>query len=165
MSSISPGDKKRMIFNYLLQDKELVKLIDGKKDNGMPIDIPDELLGKYIFPFLKIDYTVENTGTYIGLKIDYHNTNKNPVIKDMLLTFLILSNNKHLLTNNGDTRTDRIGDRLNKLLVWNNTLGLTIKLVSDEEDPFDENFYYRKIVFSSMEEDNIKNGKKYIANI
>lgn len=160
MSSISPQDKKRQIFNYILSDQELFELIDARKENGDKISLPDELLGKFVFPYLKIDYTVEDTGTYLGLKIDYTNDNPNPVLKSMTITFLILSNNKHLLTDTGDTRTDRIGDRLNKLMVWNHSLGFRFDLYSDQEDPFDENFYYRKIIFTAMEENNIKNGKK-----
>ena len=160
MSSISPQEKKRQIFKFLLEDKELFELLDARNEDGKKITIPDELLGKFVFPYLKIDYTVEDTGTYLGVKIDYTNDNPNPVIKSMTVTFLILSNNKHLLTDTGDTRTDRIADRLNQLLVWNHSLGFRFKLYTDQEDPFDETFYYRKVIFTAMEEDNIKNGKK-----
>ena len=155
MSSISPAEKKRQIFKLLIDDDVIVNTI-----NGVDIKYSDELLGKYIFPYLKIDYTVQDVGTYIGVKVDYVNTNPNPVVKDMTVTFLIMSNTQHILTELGDTRTDILADEINKLLVWNNNIGFSFYLVSDNEDPYDETFYYRKIILRAREEDNILSGKK-----
>lgn len=155
MSSVSPAIKKRDLFDILINDKEIFDAIDGHD-----VEYPDELLGKYIFPFLKVNYTIQDVGTYIGLKIDYNNKNPNPVLKNTTITFLIISNNQHILTNDGDTRTDIIGNRINELFVWNNKKGFPLRLSEDVENPFDENFYFRRIVLKTLDEDNIKYGKK-----
>ena len=159
MVNITTSKLKRAIINYLIKDDELVDLIDATE-----ISYVDDLLNTHIFPHIKVDFTVEDVGTYIGLKIAYPEINDNEIFKDFQLYIMIISNNRHLKTTTGDSRTDMLGEKIVSLLNWNNEIpfAFRLKLLSDIENPLDEDFYYRQIIFESYSPNSIENGiKKY----
>lgn len=148
---------KRKILLRLAENERIFELIDNKKINKKN---PDDLINVNIFPFLKIDYTVQEAGTYIGIKIDYPELNSNIIFKNTRLTVLIVSANRHLRAASGDLRTDLISEEILNSINWNDCFGFEVRLVSDREDPLNENFYYRKLVFESVSPNSMKNGVK-----
>lgn len=148
---------KRQIMLKLANSSEIFDLIDNK---NISKDSPDDLIYVNIFPYLKVDYTVQEAGTYIGVKLEYPNIDNNEIYKDAQLTFLVVSANTHLKTSGGYARTDLIGEEILKLFNWDDSLGFTIELMGDTEDPVDENFYFRKLVFKSISPNSMKNGDK-----
>ena len=138
---------KRKILQKFAQDETIFNLINNKSDN---IEYPEDLIGVNLFPYLKIDYTVEEAGTFIGVKVEYPNINvSNYTYKDTHITVLIVCDNKSLKTDSGYIRTDLVAERITELLNYNRWLGYEVRLVSDMEDPLNDKYYYRKIVFKS----------------
>lgn len=148
---------KRKIMMMLASNPDIFELIDNKTIDR---DTPDDLIYVNIFPYLKVDYTIQEAGTYIGVKLEYPDMNQNEIYKDTQLTFLVVSANTHLKTDGGYARTDLITEKILENFNWNSVLGFKIKLVSDTEDPVDENFYFRKVVFKSVSPNSMKNGDK-----
>lgn len=148
---------KKTIIRSIINTPSIVNLLDAN------VEYTDDLINTHVFPHLKIDYTVENVGTYIGIKIDYPDIlDSNQLYKDFLLTVLIISNNQHLKTESGDSRTDLLGEEILDLFNWSNTLPFVfrLKVCTDIENPLDEDFYFRKIIFESFTPNSIENGVK-----
>lgn len=148
---------KRKILLRLAENEKIFELIDNKQVSKKN---PDDLINVNMFPFLKIDYTVQEAGTYVCVKIDYPELNSNIIFKNTRLTILIVSANRHLKTDMGDLRTDLISEEILNSINWNDCFGFDVRLVSDREDPLNDNFYYRKLVFESVSPNSMKNGVK-----
>ena len=141
----------------MINSPTLVSLIDNPTINA---DNPDDLIYTNIFPYLKVDYTVQEAATYIGIKLEYPDINDNEIYKDAILTFLIVSANGHLKVPGGYSRTDLIAEELLSLFNWSDELGFKIKLYAEKEDPVNENFYYRRLIFESVSPNSVENGVK-----
>lgn len=148
---------KRKIMLKLANNSKIFDLIDN---DSVSKESPDDLIYKNIFPYLKVDYTIQEAVTCIGVKIDYPNIDSNEIYKDAQLTFLVVSANRCLKVDGGYTRTDLIGEEILNAFNWDDSLGFTLKLSSDKEDPLDETFYYRKLVFNTVSPNSMKNGDK-----
>lgn len=160
MSGIATTDLKRKFMMMIAEDEITFKTIDNKN-----AQYPDDLFGtktcpQSIFPQIKIDFTEQEAGTYIGIKIDYPSICKNELYKDYILTIMIISNNAHLKSPNGSNRTDIIAESLIRLFNWNSAIGFSLELVSDVEDPLDTKHYFRKLRFKSLTSNSITNGVK-----
>ena len=150
---------KRKVMLEMCKNENIVSLIGDDS-----IEYPDDLIDTHIFPYLKIDYTAQDAGTYIGVAVDFPTINRNEIYKNMKLTILIVvSNGKMHIEdgqNKGKCRTDLIAEELINTFDWNGFLGFKLRMYSDKEDVFNESFYCRKIVFTSVSENGIKNGVK-----
>ena len=141
----------------MVNSPNLVNLIDNP---NISADNPDDLIYTNIFPYLKVDYTIQEAGTYIGIKLEYPDINDNELYKDVILTFLIVSANGCLKVPGGYSRTDLIAEELLSLFNWSSDLGFKIKLYAEKEDPVNENFYYRRLTFESVAPNSVENGVK-----
>jgi len=148
---------KREIMLKLANDPKIFELI-----NNPTIDPenPDDLIYVNIFPYLKVNYTIQEVGTYIGVKIDYPVINDNEIWKNAEMTISIICANGAMKAKGGLSRTDLISERIIELLQWNRDYGCRIELISEKENPVDENFYYRKMVFGFFAPNGMKNGVK-----
>ena len=52
-----------------------------KINKNISKDSPDDLIYVNIFPYLKVDYTVQEAGTYIGVKLEYPNIDNNEIVR------------------------------------------------------------------------------------
>lgn len=162
MSGIPTTLLKKKFMTMIVSDETIFKAIDNKK-----AEYPDDLFGnkvcpQSVFPQIKIDFTEQEAGTYIGIKIDYPSICENELYKDYILTIMIISNNSHLKSPNGFNRTDIIAEALIRLFNWNRSIGFTLELISDVEDPLDLKHYFRKLRFKSISSNSITNGVKKI---
>lgn len=148
---------KKSFAKLLYGNPNIVNLIDDKD-----IVYPDDLLGTHIFPQLKIKFTEQEVGSYIGLNISYPTVAKNELYKNYILTILIISHNDCLVTNTGDNRVDLLGEEIVNIFNWNDKIGFTLELKSDFERVLDETHYSRELTFKSITSNSIENGvKKY----
>lgn len=154
MAEISTSKRKKRFMMMMAEDEEIFKLLDNPD-----AEYPDDLIGVNIFPQIKIDFTEQETRSYIGVKLDYPSICKNELYKNYVLTVMIISNNRHLKDpKTGNSRVDMIAERVTDLLNWNHEYGFRIELVSDIEDPLNEKFYYRRLVFKSLVSNSLENG-------
>lgn len=153
LSSKPTSEKKKMLMKLLVKNQKIVDLIDNKT-----IETPQELINQNIFPRLKIDFTLTDASTYIGMKIDYPSVvSRNNAFKNCVITFLILSHVNHIKTVMGDSRTDLLAEELIDMFNFNNQLGFTIQLSKDIEDPFDKTYYYRRLTFTVVDQNSTEN--------
>lgn len=149
-----PSTIKQKIMLKLAQDKNMRNYI-----GDVQIEYPEDLIGKSIFPYLKVDGTVQESKVCIGISANFPNINeKNNRFKNATITILILCENGFLNTNNGYCRTDLISERICELLNWNDIFGFRLNLISDKESPLDERFYTRELVFKTVTNNNTLNG-------
>lgn len=151
------SELKRKIMLKLANDKKIFELIDNK---NIDPDEPDELIYNNIFPYIRVNYTVQEVDAYICIRIDYPSISRNEIYKDVELTFYVICNNGCLKMPGGYSRTDAIAERIIEMFDWTSDLGFRIELSFEKEDPIDENFYYRKLVFTSFTPNGVKNGVK-----
>lgn len=152
-----PSTTKMNIMLLLAGDQQIFDLINNP---DISYEYYDELIGENIFPYLKVDHTVQQSGTFIGIKIDFPNRNKNIIYKNTSITFLIISSNNQVLTPQGFCRTDLIAERINSLFDWSSILGYRMELSYEKENPLNEDFYYREMKFVSVSPNGIVNGVK-----
>ncbi len=148
---------KRKIMMKLAKDPKIFELIDNKTIDP---DCPDDLIYTNIFPYKRIDYTVQEVGSYICIGLDYPKINPNEIYKDVSLSFLVICNTHAMKVNGGYSRTDAIAERIIELFDWSTDLGFRIELNYEDEDAVDENFYFRRLVFTSFSPNGMKDGKK-----
>lgn len=151
MSEITINNLKNSLIKYLYHDDKIVKLIDDNK-----IKISDDLLGTHIFPFFKVNYTLEETGTYICIKIDELNDSYNKSYKPYKFSIMIISHMDHLLCK-GNSRVDLIGERVKELFNWNDNFGFQLELNISTEGILNERYYYRTLEFQSITYNNLQN--------
>lgn len=157
MAELATAKRKKRFMMMLAEDAEIFKLLENKD-----AEYPDDLIGTSIFPQIRIDSTTLEAKTYIGVKLDYPSICKNELYKNYVLTVMIISINDHLKTKTGDSRVDLLAEEITDILNWNDEIGFRIELVSDVEDPLNEKFYYRRLVFKSIVSNSLENGvKKY----
>lgn len=160
MAQWTTSSLKRKLMMMIAEDEITFKTIDNKN-----AEYPDDLFGtrtcnQSIFSQLKIDFTEQEAGTYVCIKIDYPSICKNELYKYYILTVLIVSNNAHLKAPNGLNRTDIIAESLINLFNGNDILGFTLELESDIEDPLSNKHYYRKLKLRSISSNSVNNGVK-----
>lgn len=148
-------DRKKSFLRELYTNPKIVEYIDAKD-----IEYDDELLNTHLFPYVRIDGVLQDIGTYIGIKVDYPRVLDNDVYKSYTLTAVIISHFDHLKMKTGDARTDVIADEL--ISMWNRDRdnGFKLELVSDVEDPLNDSYYYRQLIFKSITANSIVNGVK-----
>ena len=151
------AELKRKIMLRLANDEEIFRLIDNK---NIDPDEPDNLIYNNIFPFKRIDYTVQEVGSYICVGLDYPKINHNEIFKNASLTFIVVCNTNAMKVDGGYARTDAIAERIIELFDWTTDLGFRIELSYEDEDAIDENFYFRRVVFTSFSPNGMKDGKK-----
>lgn len=148
---------KRKIMLKLAQDPKIFELIDNK---DIDPECPDDLIYTNIFPYTRVDYTVQEVGAYICLKLDYPDVNENGIYKDAQLTFYVICNMGCMRVHGGLARTDAIAERIIELFDWTEEYGFKLQLFEEKENPIDENFYYRRLTFISVAPNGMKNGMK-----
>lgn len=157
MGELTTSKRKKKIMTMLVSNEKIFKLIDNK---DISFEYCDDLINKNVFPHIKVNFTSQETETYIGIKIDYPSICNNEIYKNYRLTVMILSNNSHLKTHTGESRTDLLGEEIIKVFNWREDLGFRVELISDTEDPFDTNFYYRRLIFKSIASNSMNGGIK-----
>lgn len=153
---ISTTLKKREYVKHILENNRIVELIDNKGIND-----PSDLLGVNIFPFPKIDYTLQDASTYICMQINYPNLLDNDLYKNTVISFLVISHMSVILTPTGDSRVDLIAEELCKDFTWNQDIDIfRLQLVSDTEAPLTKDYYYRRLTFRTYANNNTSNGNR-----
>lgn len=152
--NLTTSQLKRSFMKMLYEDEIMVQLIDDKT-----IEYPDDLIGTHIFPRLKVDFTEQEVGSYIGLKIDYPDICTNELYKNYILTLLFISHNGHSFYQ-GSNRVDLMGEESIKLFNWNEKFGFRLELKSDREYVLDKKYYARELMFASIVSNGMVNGVK-----
>ena len=149
---------KALFLTGIAENAELAGLLAAGDESVQP----DTLLGTHVFPFLKFDAaTLGTPGCYLGLRLDYTATEKNDLYRRYSLSAYILCHYSLMDTDTGATRIDRIAELLDEMWTWSRPGGFSLSLTSDTEDIYNDNYVFRRMVFSSVTASNMAGGVKY----
>lgn len=147
---------KRKIMQKLVQDEQIQKLIDNKD-----IEYPEDLIYSNIFPYLKIDNTLQESKICLGMEVDFpKRISSNIAFKEVQISFLGICKNDFLKMDNGYSRLDLLMERICELINWNSWLGFKFDLVSDYGKPYDDKFYLRELTFRTIGNNSMVNGNR-----
>lgn len=152
MSEIKIQDLKNSLIKHLCSNATVVTLIDATEE----LKCNDDLLGTHIFPFFKVNFTLEETGTYLCVKIDEMNNPQNTSFSPYRFSVMVISHNGHLL-NKGCSRVDVLGETIKELLNWNDDFGFQLEFKNSTEGFLGERYYYRTLEFISKTYNNLQN--------
>lgn len=147
---------KRQIIQKIVNDEKIKEII-----NNNDIEYSEDLIGQNVFPYLKIDDTVQEAKICLGVGIDFLQRIKtNIACKEVQITFLIVCQNRYLTMDSGYSRTDILSERLTEIFNWNDYFGFDFDLVSDIEKPFNNQVYTRELVFRTVGNNSMVNGNR-----
>jgi len=146
---------KRKIMGLIIQNPNIVEAI-----NATDILEPDKLIYTHIFPFFKTDGISGVSGTYITIKLDTTQIMRNNIYKNFILTICVLVRQSEMETIYKGSRTDVIAGELVKMFAWNDSIGFDLELGQDKEDPLNETYYIRQLIFKTITTNSMENGEK-----
>ena len=146
------GKAKNKIIKEFIKDKDIVSAIE-------PIDInsEEELVNKYIFNFNQNPHTINDVKTFITVQVHI------PRIYDFNGTYVtakveiwIVSHEEHMVVKNVPKVTENRNDYLSKLidnkLNGSDWFGVgKLKLISNVEDAYQNNWLLRQMVFEVVD--------------
>lgn len=150
------SDMKQTVLRALLTDADVVKIVRNSSD----ILLPDmELRYTHIFPWMYVPDTVEDTGSYIGMKIRTRDP-VNAAARVYDLTIYIMCHKEHMRMNgtvcanlgldvtDSGSRVDVLMDKIDRLLNGSEELGFgKMELVDSDEFKPAEKFHGRYITY------------------
>lgn len=147
------GKTKNRIIKEFIKDKEIIAAINPKDTIS-----PEKLKGTHIFDFHQNPYTINTAITFITIQVHIpqpfsftDNTYVKPTIE-----IWIISHEKHMIVDNVPKVTENRNDYLSKLIdrKLNGQSGFGIgklKLTSNIEGSYQQDYVYRKLVFECVE--------------
>lgn len=146
------GSYKSTILNKILESEDIGKLMLGKNLNMETID--DDLLYKYVFPFLYVDNTQTTQSSYICVEVNVPRT-VNFTFKDMKVVVWCYCHKgimKYSHKGYRGTRCDILADMVDRLLNTSRDFGLgRLKLQSVDTFEPHKDYYGRVMVYSCTE--------------
>lgn len=144
------GTLKNKVIKSLIQDELIVKAIDSPT-----IKKPEDLINTHIFNYHQNPYTLENVQTFLTVQVhipdSYDFTDRNRTFIKPTLEIWILSHHKHMKVNNISKVTDNRNDYISELLdikLNGADYGYGgLKLISNVEGSYQEDYLWRKMTF------------------
>lgn len=143
------SEYKQKTMIELISDDDIVSLINQPKY----ADDPSELIWKYIFPYIRISETQEETACFLLLEVYIPRVSTaNYFFKDMLLTVGVLTHADWMKTEYGGTRNDLMSGIIIKKFNGNSdVVGNKLDLVSDVPSVLvGGRYHYRELRFNSI---------------
>lgn len=146
---------KNKIIKNLISDEDFVKAIE-------PFDIKntEDLIDKYIFTYNQNPYTIKHSGTFITIQVHLPDEYeiRNTVFVKPTVEIWIISHFQHLKVTNipkvRDNRNDYISYLLDEKLNGADYGIGTLKLKSNIEGSYQEDYLFRKMTFVTKDLNN-----------
>ena len=147
------GIAKNKIIKEFIKDKEIVQAI-----HSHTITSPEQLVNTHIFNYNQNPHTINTVETFITVQVHIpqpfsftDSTFVKPTVE-----ILIISHEKHMTVDNIPKVTDNRNDYLSKLIdqKLNGKSGFGIgklKLTSNIEGSYQQNYLYRKMIFECLD--------------
>lgn len=150
---------KRKIMRELCADPDIFTLID---DTSLSSEEPEGMIGRDIFPMVKVPGTTQVTQNYICISVDTPRLSEgNDFWEDKLITFVVACQEQNvLLSKYGAARHDLIAACITEHFNWSNILGFELKLISDEEETWSQGYYVRLLKYRNYALNSIRNANK-----
>lgn len=146
------GKLKKQIVKEFIKDIDIVAAI-----NSSDTKLPEDLINTHIFDYHQNPNTINTVGTFITIQVhipqsfDINGTFVNPVVE-----IWIISHERHMVVKNVPKVTENRNDYLSELIdnKLNGRSDLCIgelKLSSNIEGSYQQDYLYRKMVFSCID--------------
>lgn len=147
------GKTKNKIIKEFIKDKEIVDAI-----NSSNVTSAEKLKGTHIFDYHQNPHTINTVETFITVQVHIpqpfsftDNTFVKPTVE-----IWIISHYKHMIVNNVPKVTENRNDYLSRLIdsKLNGKSGFgigTLKLCSNVEGSYQQDYIYRKLVFETID--------------
>ena len=146
--------KKRLIEHILYSDEDIIEIIDNP---DIDPDVPEDCVGKNIFPFLRIPGVQDVSKNFITFTIDDMNLMPgNQVMKSQYIQFVVFVHKDMINTKYGMERHDLLGYLIRDIFNLSNKLGPQMELVSNREGITDTDFYTRTLKFELIDDNSTK---------
>jgi len=153
ITNIDIRDYKVSFIKDIISAPDIVKNIDSQNP-AVDADMPDTLVYKNIFPYLRIPDAQNKADTYILLAVDILNVNrKNPTFVDLRLTIWVMAHQECMQMDESEsTRIDYLGEELRNLFDGQPKYGFGIlELNSSREIVLNERYQYRELIFHTTD--------------
>lgn len=157
MANSSIIDKaKNKIIKEFIKDKQIVEAIDSSN-----VTSPEKLVNTHIFNYHQNPNTINTVETFITVQIHIpqpFTVNDDAFVKPTVEIWII-SHQKHMIVDNIPKVTANRNDYLSELIdiKLNGKLGFgigTLKLRSNVEGSYQQDYVYRKMVFETVDLNN-----------
>lgn len=150
------GIAKNKIIREFIKDQEIVKAI-----NATDVASAEQLVNKYIFNYHQNPNTINTVSTFITIQVHIPQSFSmmDETFVKPTVEIWIISHERHMIVNNIPKVTDNRNDYLSKLIdkKLNGKSGFGIgkmKLSSNVEGSYQQNYLYRKMVFECTDLNN-----------
>lgn len=147
------GKAKNKIIKEFIKDKEIVAAI-----NSSEVTSPEKLKGTHIFDYHQNPNTINTVETFITVQVHIPQNfsfDDSTFVKPTVEIWII-SHEKHMIVDNVPKVTENRNDYLSRLIdnKLNGTSGLGIgklKLISNNEGSYQQNYVFRNMVFECLD--------------
>ena len=147
------GIAKNKIIKEFIKDKEIVQAI-----HSHTITSPEQLVNTHIFNYHQNPHTINTVETFITVQVHIpqpFSLTDSTFVKPTVEIWII-SHEKHMIVDNIPKVTDNRNDYLSKLIdkKLNGESGFGIgklKLTSNIEGSYQQNYLYRKMIFECLD--------------
>lgn len=146
--------KKRLIEQILYSDEDIVEILDNP---SIDPEVPEDLVYKNIFPFLRIPGTQDVSKNFITFTVD--DTDRipsNSVMKTQTVQFVIFVHKDNIETKYGMARHDLLGYLIRDIFNLSNKLGPQMELQSSREGVTDTDYHTRTLRFELIDDNSTK---------
>ena len=147
------GIAKNRIIKEFIKDKEIVAAI-----NSHQVTSSEKLVNTHIFNYHQNPYTINTVETFITIQVHIpqsYSFNDGTFVKPTIEIWII-SHEKHMVVDNipkvTDNRNDYLSKLIDKKLNGNSGFGIgKLKLISNVEGSYQQDYVYRKLVFECLD--------------
>lgn len=153
------GKIKNQIVKELIRDKDIVLAIDSKK-----VSEPEDLIYMHIFDYNQNPYTIQDVQTFITIQVHipesyFDRQDENKTFVKPTIEIWITSHENHMKVDNVPKVKQNRNDYLSYLIdkkfngVENYGIG-KLKLVSNIESSYQQDYLFRKMIFETKDFNN-----------
>lgn len=146
--------KKRLIEKILYTDEDIIEILENP---DIDPSVPEDVVGKNIFSFLRVPGVQDVSKNFITFTIDdMARTPNNQVMKSQYIQFVVFVHKTMVETKYGMDRHDLLGYLIRDIFNLSNKLGPQMELVSNREGIADNDFSTRTLKFELIDDNSTK---------
>ena len=145
---------KSKIMAELISVPDIYTLINNKD-----ISKGSDMVNKNIFSYMKIPDTTTIVKNYICFDYNSVKSSVNDSFKNITINIGVICHESEIITPWGN-RFDVLAGVLTESINWSNLLGFEVKLVSDKENIFENDYHGRTLQFKNVTFNSLKDGIK-----
>lgn len=145
---------KSKIAGMLCNNKDIIEALNVKEHE-------EEIMYNHIFPYIYVDYPVEETKNFICFSLDIPRIDKrNEYFKHAELTVYAICHRNEMKTSYGGTRADVLEGLIIDMFNWNIDIGFELALTSSMEKIINDKYHARVLKFNTLKFNSLNCGIK-----